>query len=63
MHFTTRSSWQPVFFLATLFLIFGWRKVRDYSGTVSQMVQDGLPSGARLGLVGRAFAYSKFQIR
>ncbi|MGA3302824.1 MAG: DoxX family protein [Methylovirgula sp.] len=30
-------------FLATLFLIFGWRKVRDYSGTVSQMVRDGLP--------------------
>jgi putative oxidoreductase len=30
-------------FLATLFLIFGWRKVRDYSGTVSQMAQDGLP--------------------
>jgi putative oxidoreductase len=30
-------------FLAALFLIFGWRKVRDYSGTVSQMVQDGLP--------------------
>jgi putative oxidoreductase len=25
--------------LAILFLIFGWRKVRDYSGTVSQMVQ------------------------
>jgi len=25
-------------FLATLFLIFGWRKLRDYSGTVSQMV-------------------------
>jgi putative oxidoreductase len=25
--------------LATLFLIFGWRKVRDYSGTVDQMVQ------------------------
>jgi len=24
--------------LATLFLIFGWRKLRDYSGTVSQMV-------------------------
>jgi putative oxidoreductase len=22
--------------LATLFLIFGWRKLRDYSGTVSQ---------------------------
>jgi putative oxidoreductase len=31
-------------FLATLFLIFGWRKLRDYSGTVSQMVQDGLPT-------------------
>jgi putative oxidoreductase len=30
--------------LATLFLIFGWRKVRDYSGTVSQMVQLGLPT-------------------
>lgn len=29
--------------LATLFLIFGWRKVRDYSGTASQMVQVGLP--------------------
>ena len=28
--------------LATLFLIFGWRKLRDYSGAVSQMVQDGL---------------------
>jgi putative oxidoreductase len=25
--------------LATLFLIFGWRKLRDYSGTVSQMAQ------------------------
>jgi putative oxidoreductase len=33
-------------FLATLFLIFGWRKLRDYSGTVSQMVQDGLPAPA-----------------
>ena len=30
-------------FLATLFLIFGWRTVRDYSGTVSQMVQLGVP--------------------
>ena len=30
-------------FLAILFLIFGWRKLRDYSGTVSQMVQDGVP--------------------
>ena len=27
--------------LATLFLIFGWRKLTDYSGTVSRMVQDG----------------------
>jgi putative oxidoreductase len=33
-------------FLATLFLIFGWRKLRDYSGTVSQMVQDGVPMPA-----------------
>jgi putative oxidoreductase len=30
-------------FLAALFLIFGWRKLRDFSGTVSQMVRDGLP--------------------
>jgi putative oxidoreductase len=29
-------------FLATLFLIFGWRKLTDYSDTVSQMVQDGV---------------------
>ena len=29
--------------LVTLFLIFGWRKVRDYPGTVAQMVQLGLP--------------------
>src|SRR6516225_10717108 len=29
--------------LATLFLIFGLRKLRDYSGTVSQMVQLGVP--------------------
>jgi putative oxidoreductase len=30
-------------FLAALFLIFGLRKVRDWSGTVSQMVEDRLP--------------------
>ena len=30
-------------FLSMLFLIFGWRKIKDYSGTVSQMVQDGVP--------------------
>ena len=30
--------------LATLFLIFGWRKLRDNSGTVSQMVQLGVPT-------------------
>jgi putative oxidoreductase len=30
-------------FLAALFLIFGWRKLMDYAGTVSQMVRDGLP--------------------
>ena len=29
--------------LAALFLIFGFRKLRDYSGTVSQMVQLGAP--------------------
>ncbi len=29
--------------LATLFLIFGWRKFRDYSGTVSQIAQLGAP--------------------
>jgi putative oxidoreductase len=29
--------------LATLFLIFGWRKLRDFSGTVSQMVGLGVP--------------------
>lgn len=29
--------------LATLFLIFGWRKLRDYSGTVSHMVKEGAP--------------------
>jgi putative oxidoreductase len=29
--------------LATLSLIFGWRKLRDYSGTVSQIVQLGGP--------------------
>ncbi|HUO01158.1 MAG TPA: DoxX family protein [Rhizomicrobium sp.] len=31
-------------FLAALFLIFGWRKLRDFSGTVSQMVQDRVPT-------------------
>jgi putative oxidoreductase len=28
--------------LAPLFLIFGWRKLRDFSGTVGQMAQVGL---------------------
>jgi len=28
--------------LATLFLIFGWRKLRDFSGTVSQIAQLGV---------------------
>jgi putative oxidoreductase len=31
-------------FLATLFLIFGWRKLKDFSGTVDQMLRDGLPT-------------------
>jgi putative oxidoreductase len=30
--------------LAMLFLIFGWRKLRDYSGMVSQMAQLGVPT-------------------
>jgi len=30
-------------FLAALFLIFGWRKLRDFSSTVSQMGNDRLP--------------------
>jgi putative oxidoreductase len=30
--------------LAALFLIFGWRKLRDFSGTVSQMVELGVPT-------------------
>jgi putative oxidoreductase len=29
--------------LTALFLIFGWRKLRDFSGTVNQMVQLGVP--------------------
>ena len=29
--------------LATLFLIFGWRKLRDYPGTVKQIAQLGAP--------------------
>ena len=32
--------------LATLFLIFGWRKLRDFSGTVKQVVQLGVPMPA-----------------
>ena len=32
--------------LATLFLIFGWRKLTDFSGTVSQMAQLGVPTPA-----------------
>jgi putative oxidoreductase len=30
-------------FLAALFLIFGWRKLRDFSGTIDQMVGLGVP--------------------
>ena len=30
--------------LTALFLIFGWRKLRDFSGTISQMVQLGVPA-------------------
>ena len=31
-------------FLAALFLIFGWRKLQDFPGTVAQMVQDRAPA-------------------
>jgi len=31
-------------FLATLFLIFGWRKLADFSGTVAQVAQDHVPA-------------------
>lgn len=30
--------------LTALFLIFGWRKLRDFSGTVNQMAQLGVPA-------------------
>jgi putative oxidoreductase len=30
--------------LATLFLIFGWRKLNDFTGTVSQVAQLGVPT-------------------
>jgi putative oxidoreductase len=30
--------------LATLFLIFGWRKLTDFPGTVNQMAQLGVPT-------------------
>jgi putative oxidoreductase len=30
--------------LATLFLIFGWRKLKDFPGTVNQMAQLGVPT-------------------
>src|SRR5580658_10229436 len=32
--------------ITTLFLIFGWRKLSDHSGTVNQMVQLGVPMPA-----------------
>jgi putative oxidoreductase len=38
-------------FLASLFLVFGWRKVRDYPGTVRQMVGDGVPTPVLATLV------------
>jgi putative oxidoreductase len=41
-------------FLAALFLAFGWRKLRDYPGTLSQMVQDRVPMPA-LAAVGAIF--------
>lgn len=38
-------------FLAPLFLIFGYRKLRDFSGTVSQIVRDGVPAPVLASLV------------
>jgi putative oxidoreductase len=38
-------------FLAPLFLIFGYRKLRDFSGTVGQMVRDGVPAPVLASLV------------
>jgi putative oxidoreductase len=38
-------------FLATLFLIFGWRKLRDYSGTVKQIAQLRAPMPALAAVV------------
>jgi len=37
--------------LALLFLIFGWRKVTDYPGTVSQMRHLGVPTPVLASLV------------
>jgi putative oxidoreductase len=37
--------------LAALFLIFGWRKLRDYSGTVRQMVELRVPVPALTAVV------------
>jgi putative oxidoreductase len=37
--------------LATLFLIFGWRKFRDYPGTVKQLVELGVPTPVSAALV------------
>jgi putative oxidoreductase len=37
--------------LATLFLLFGWRKLRDYPGTVSQIVRLGAPIPALAAVI------------
>jgi putative oxidoreductase len=37
--------------LATLFLIFGWMKLTDYSGAVSYMAQSGVPTPSLAALV------------
>ena len=39
-------------FLAALFLIFGWRKLKDYRGTVDQVARDGIPMPALAALAG-----------
>ena len=37
--------------LATLFLIFGWRKARDWPGTLGQMVNDRVPTPALAAVI------------
>ena len=42
--------------LATLFLIFGWRKLRDFPSTVNQMAQLGVPTPLTAAAVAEGMA-------